>query len=137
MSTNLSEKSEQLFAEMRAANQLMTDFVQEHASEVAGAISQLVPFICEQCNLSGLQHSLNVVNMTFASVALDVIKSRNKIDDDTALCLPVDATEMQFALYNLSRFLKSFESICNLIERNHKTPAFKLSRNCFNKEESI
>ena len=81
MSTNLSEKNDQLFAEMRAANQLMTDFVKENASEVAGAISQLVPFICEQCNLSGLQHSLNVVNMTFASVALDVIKSRNKTVD--------------------------------------------------------
>ena len=136
MSTNQSEKDVKL-AEIYAAHKLMTDFVKENASGVANAICNLVPFLCEECNLSGLKSSLNVVNITFATVALNVIKSRNEIDDDTALCLPVDATEMQNALYDLSRFLKKFSSLASLIERNGEMPAFKMSINCYDQVDSV
>ena len=137
MSTNLSEKDAKTLAEIRAAHQLMTDFVKENASGVASAICDLVPFLCSECNMSMLKSSLNVVNITFATVALNVIKSRNEIDDDTALCLPADAMEMQNALYDLSRFLKKFSSLASLIERNGEMPAFKMSISCYDQVDSV
>ena len=51
--------------------------------------------------------------------------------------LPVDAMEMQGALYTLSRFFKAFHDMGSLIERNEKLPAFSMSINAFDKVDSI
>ena len=96
---------------------------------ISFALSDIVPFICGECNLSNLKDSLNTVNLTFASVALNVIKQRNEAEGDTytPMCLPCDATEMNNALYDLSRFLKKFKRLGSLLERNEEMPAFRMA----------
>ena len=127
-----------ILAERMAAHQLMTQFVKDNASEVAHAISELVPFICGEADLSSLKSDLNTVNITFATVALDVIRSRNNDDrEGIPLCLPVDALEMQNALYELSRFFKMFAPMAALFEQNKDMPAFKMSISCFDTVDSL
>lgn len=69
--------------------------------------------------------------MTFASIALNVIKQRNESEAEghkcMPLCLPADATEMDNALYDLSRFLKKFDRLGSLLERNEEMPAFRMA----------
>ena len=131
-------KMDTILAERMAAHQLMTQFVKDNASEVAHAISELVPFICGEANLSSLKSDLNTVNITFATVALDVIRSRNNEDKEgVPLCLPVDALEMQNALYELSRFFKMFAPMADLFELNKDMPAFKMSISCFDTVDSL
>ena len=131
-------KMDTILAERMAANQLMTQFVKDNASEVAHAISELVPFICGEADLSSLKSDLNTVNITFATVALDVIRSRNNEDrEGIPLCLPVDALEMQNALYELSRFFKMFAPMAALFEQNKDMPAFKMSISCFDTVDSL
>ena len=131
-------KMDTILAERMAAHQLMTQFVKDNASEVAHAISELVPFICGEADLSSLKSDLNTVNITFATVALDVIRSRNNEDrEGIPLCLPVDALEMQNALYELSRFFKMFAPMANLFEQNKDMPAFKMSISCFDTVDSL
>ena len=131
-------KMDTILAERMAAHQLMTQFVKDNASEVAHAISELVPFICGEANLSSLKSDLNTVNITFATVALDVIRSRNNEDrEGVPLCLPADALEMQNALYELSRFFKMFAPMADLFELNKDMPAFKMSISCFDTVDSL
>lgn len=131
-------KMDTILAERMAAHQLMTQFVKDNASEVAHAISELVPFICGEADLSSLKSDLNTVNITFATVALDVIRSRNNEDrEGIPLCLPVDALEMQNALYELSRFFKMFAPMADLFEQNKDMPAFKMSISCFDTVDSL
>ena len=131
-------KMDTILAERMAAHQLMTQFVKDNASEVAHAISELVPFICGEADLSSLKSDLNTVNITFATVALDVIRSRNNEDrEGIPLCLPVDALEMQNALYELSRFFKMFAPMAALFEQNKDMPAFKMSISCFDTVDSL
>ena len=127
------------YANRIAAHQLMTQWVKDNAEDVAHAISTLTPFICGQCSVSGMKNLLNTVNVTFATVALDVIRSRNENEDgdDSCLCLPVDATEMQNTLYELSRFLKMFAPMGNLMERNQKMPAFRMSISAYDRVDSV
>ena len=89
--------------------------------------------------MSELKSSLNVVNITFATVALDVIRVRNEQENGNGmtLCLPVDAMEMQNALYDLSRFMKMFEPLASYIERNGEMPAFKMSISCYDQVDSV
>ena len=68
-------KMDTILAERMAAHQLMTQFVKDNASEVAHVISELVPFICGEADLSSLKSDLNTVNITFATVALYVTKT--------------------------------------------------------------
>jgi hypothetical protein len=98
-----------------------------------------VPFICGECNLSDLKDRLNTVNVTFASVALDVIRVRNEQENGNGmtLCLPVDAMEMQNALYDLSRLLKKFNRLGSLLERNEEMPAFRMAISNDNDVDSI
>lgn len=139
MSNQELNQAKQALAEMQAAHQLMTQWVKDNAGEVAGAISTMVPFICGECNTSDLANAMNVVNIVFANVALDVIKSRNKMGDDSdqCLCLPADACSMQNAIDTLSRFLNKFDRMGRIIENNEKMPAFKLSISSYDQVDSI
>jgi hypothetical protein len=71
------------------------------------------------------------VNVTFASVALNVIKQRNEAEADgnkhMQMCLPCDATTMDNALYDLSRFMRKFNRLGSLLERNEEMPAFRMA----------
>lgn len=103
MSTDLTKEEKLEIAQREAAHQLMTKFVTENAAEVAHVLETLVPFINGESSLSDLRSDMNTVNITFATVALDVIKSRNESDGKgvNPLSLPVDARQMQNALYDL------------------------------------
>lgn len=139
MSTNFTEEEKLEIANRSAAHQLMTQFVKENAAEVAHVLEKLVPFINGESSLSDLKGDMNTVNITFATVALDVIKLRNDSDGKgvNPLSLPVDATQMRNALYDLSRFFKAFSPLASYIEGNSEMPAFKMSMNCFDTVDSV
>ena len=129
--STLSPEQQKRIADKQATAMLMEQWVKDNVREIAFALSDIVPFICGECNLSNLKDSLNTVNVTFASVALNVIKQRNEAeaedDKHTPMCLPCDATEMDNALYDLSRFLKKFKRLGSLLERNEEMPAFRMA----------
>lgn len=139
MSTDLTKEEKLEIAQREAAHQLMTKFVTENAAEVAHVLETLVPFINGESSLSDLRSDMNTVNITFATVALDVIKSRNESDGKgvNPLSLPVDARQMQNALYDLSRFFKTFGPLASFIEGNEDMPAFKMCNSCFDTVDSL
>ena len=128
-------------ADNQATAMLMEQWVRDNVKEIAYALSDIVPFICSECNLSDLKDRLNTVNVTFASVALNVIKQRNEAEADgnkhMPLCLPADATEMDNALYDLSRFMRKFNRLGSLLERNEGMPAFRMAINNDDDVDSI
>ena len=129
--SSLSPEMQKRMADNQATAMLMEQWVRDNVKEIAFALSDIVPFICGECNLSDLKDRLNTVNVTFASVALNVIKQRNEANAEDnnhmPMCLPADATEMDNALYDLSRFMKKFNRLGSLLERNEETPAFRMT----------
>ena len=129
--SSLSPEQLKRMADNQATAMLMEQWVRDNVKEIAFALSDIVPFICGECNLSNLKDMLNTVNVTFASVALNVIKQRNQTEEEgnkhTPMCLPSDATEMDNALYDLSRFMKKFNRLGSLLERNEEMPAFRMA----------
>ena len=127
--SSLSPEQLKRMADNQATAMLMEQWVRDNVKEIAFALLDIVPFICGECNLSNLKDRMNTVNVTFASVALDVIKVRNEQENGNGmtLCLPVDAMEMQNALYDLSRFMKKFNRLGSLLERNETMPAFRMA----------
>ena len=143
MKQDSSFSPEQLkrMADNQATALLMEQWVRDNVKEIAFALLDIVPFICGECDLSDLKDRMNTVNVTFASVALNVIKQRNQTEEEdnkyTPMCLPADATEMDNALYDLSRFMKKFNRLGSLLERNEKMPAFRMAINNDNDVDSI
>ena len=133
MKQDSSFSPEQLkrMADNQATAMLMEQWVRDNVKEIAFALLDIVPFICGECDLSDLKDMMNTVNVTFASLALNVIKQRNESEADgnkhMPMCLPCDATEMDNALYDLSRFMKKFNRLGSLLERNEKMPAFRMA----------
>ena len=127
--SSLSPEMQKRMADNQATAMLMEQWVKDNVKEVAYALSDIVPFVCSECNLSDLKDRLNTVNVTFASVALNVIKQRNESDENKhmPMCLPCDATEMDNALYDLSRFMRKFNRLGSLLERNEEMPAFRMA----------
>ena len=130
-----------MIAERSAARMLMEQWVKENVSEMAHALMELCPFICSECTRKGLQEALNTVNITFATVALEVVKQRNESEAEgnkrMPLCLPADAIEMQNALYDFSRFMKKFAGMAHLMEHNEEMPAFRMSITAYDQVDSI
>ena len=128
---SLNHETQKRMADKQETAMLMEQWVRDNAKEVAFALSDLVPFICDECNLSDLKDWLNIVGVTFASVALNVIKQRKEAETESnkhiPMCLPCDATAMDMTLYNLSRFMKKFNRLGSLLERNEETPAFRMT----------
>ena len=127
--SSLSHEQLKRIADNQATAILMEQWVRDNVKEIAFALSDIVPFICGECDLSDLKDRMNTVNVTFASVALNVIKQRNESDENKhmPMCLPCDATEMDNALYDLSRFMKKFNRLGSLLERNETMPAFRMA----------
>ena len=129
--SSLSPEMQKRMADNQATAMLMEQWVRDNVKEIAFALSDIVPFICGECNLSDLKDRLNTVNVTFASVALNVIKQRNEAEAEgnkhMPMCLPADATEMDNALYDLSRFMRKFNRLGSLLERNEEMPAFRMA----------
>ena len=127
--SSLSPEQLKRMADNQATAMLMEQWVRDNVKEIAFALSDIVPFICGECNLSDLKDRMNTVNVTFASVALNVIKQRNEAEGNKnmPMCLPCDATEMDNALYDLSRFMKKFNRLGSLLARNETMPAFRMA----------
>jgi hypothetical protein len=127
--STLSPEQLKRMADNQATAMLMEQWVRDNVKEIAFALLDIVPFICGECNLSDLKDRMNTVNVTFASVALNVIKQRNQADENKhmPMCLPCDATAMDNALYDLSRFMRKFNRLGSLLERNEKMPAFRMA----------
>ena len=139
--SSLIPEPQKEIAERHAAFMLMEQWVKDNVEALASVLLDLIPFICGECGRSALKDHLNTVNITFASIALNVIKQRNESeaagDKCTPLCLPADATEMDDALYNLSRFLKKFNSLGLLLESNEEMPAFRMAISMFDEVDSV
>ena len=106
MCTKVENQSERS-AERKAARMLMMDFVANNPGEIVDAIEDLIPFLGSICDLSSIKSLMNVVNVTFASVALDVIKSSSNGDEGERKLLPVDAdtTELENIMRQKMPFL--------------------------------
>ena len=133
MSTNLSEKDVKTLAEIRAAHQLMQNWVRENVNEVANALEELIPFMIGECNLADLNRDLNIVNTTFATIALEVIKANNRDSND--LCLPVDANRMQNTIYDLTKFFRILNRLDTMLQINRDNPAFRMCMSAFDEVE--
>lgn len=114
-------------AQHKAAHLLMKEYVENNASYVADILESILPFFNE-CTYAGLQKSMNTVNVTFASVALDVIKSTWETDADSTdrLVLPVDAIDMKNAIFYLSKIIGKLRMISCLAENQKDYPAIKM-----------
>ena len=128
----VSPEIQKLVAERNAAHMLMKQWLLENADEMASIICHIVPFINGDCDMEDLNKSMNVVNIAFATIALEVIKAKNR---NEPLCLPVDATEMQNAIFDLTNFLKTMDSFGNMLRRYEDLPAFKMSLSAYGETE--
>ena len=139
--STLSPEMQKRIADNQATAMLMEQWVRDNVREIAFALSDLVPFLCFECDLSNLKDCLNTVNVTFASVALNVIKQRNEAEsggnEHMPMCLPCDASAMNDTLYELSRFMKKFNRLGSLLERNKEMPAFRMAVDNDNDVDSI
>lgn len=122
-------------AERAAAQKLLTEFLTSNAPYFVSAFETVIPFF-NTCSMSGLKSAINVVNVTFASIALDVINSRFTTDDDgDRQYLPVDATEMKDAIYYLSKLIDSLTRLAAIFEDNYEHPAIRMCNRAFGKAE--
>ena len=130
--SNKSEKWEADMAQKNAARTLMDAYIAKNPSRVTTAIENIIPFFSE-CSLSGLQDAMNTVNVAIASVALKVIEDVAEYGDgDTSerSYLPVDAKEMQSAVYYLTKFIRllgPLYALCN----DRDVPAIEMTDRAF------
>lgn len=81
---------------------------------------------------------MNTVNVTFASIALEVIKSVSKDDDLlNRKYLPVDANQMQSSMYYLSKIIDLMRPVYFFVDKNKDNPAFEMCDKAFSKEELV
>ena len=125
------EKWETKVAQENAARLLLENYITSHPAEIAGCIERVVPFLYE-CPLVGLQQAMNTVNATFASVALDIIKSHAN-DEESLAELPADAEDMKTAICYLSRFIELFGPLSALARSGD--PAIRMCYKVFGKIE--
>lgn len=134
MEKNQEKKSQDnVLAERTAAHMLMMNWVKENAGEVANALEDLIPFMVGECNLTNLNSDLNIVNTTFATIALEVIKANNRDSND--LCLPVDANRMQNTIYDLTKFFRILSRLDTMLQINRDNPAFRMCMSAFDEVE--
>ena len=114
-------------AQRNAAHLLMKEYVKNNADSVASVLESILPFF-QECTYAGLQSSMNTVNVTFASVALDVIKStwETEAESSNRLCLPADANDMKIAIYYLSKIIDKLGLLSCMAENHKDDPAIKM-----------
>lgn len=132
-----NQSLENLNNEKIAAHTLLEKFVAENPNKIAHVLSSLIAFYGE-CSQSGLKSAMNTVNVTFASVALDVVKTASLDEgDEGKQYLPVDANEMKISIYYLSKLIKNLDQLSALIENNQSNPAIRLCKNAFSEIEEL
>jgi len=132
--SNKKEKWEADMAEKNAARTLLKEYISSHPQDIMFAIEELIPFFSE-CSLAGLQDAMNTVNVAIASVALKVIEDVAEYGDEDSSdrsYLPVDAKELQSAVYYLTKFIRLLGPLSNLCS-NDKVPAIEMTDRAFSK----
>lgn len=131
-----SKKWDETFAQREAAGMLFCEFVKKNPEAIMCAMQRIIPFFKSDCSISDMRGFLNVVNVTFATVALDVIKSSMlEPDDPQRQLLPVNADDMRTAIFHLTRIMDALEPLAKMIERFGNDPSFKMMSEAFSKEE--
>ena len=131
---NKNEKWEADIAQKNAARTLLKQYIAEHPQDIMFAIEELIPFFSE-CSYSGLQDAMNTVNVAIASVSLKVIEDVAEYGDGDSserTYLPVDAKEMQSAIYYLTKFVRLLDPLSRLCG-NRKVPAIEMTGRAFTK----
>ena len=131
---NNNEKREAGIAKKNAARTLLKQYIAEHPSDIMFAIEELIPFFSE-CSYSGLQDAMNTVNVAIASISLKVIEDIAEHGDEEISersYLPVDAKEMQSAVYYLTKFIRLLGPLSHLCG-NEKVPAIEMTDRAFTK----
>jgi hypothetical protein len=131
---NNNEKWEADIAQKNAARTLLQQYIAEHPQDIMFAIEELIPFFSE-CSYSGLQGAMNTVNVAIASVSLKVIEDIAEHGDEESperSYLPVDAREMQSAVYYLTKFVRLLGPLSHLCG-NDKVPAIVMTNRAFSK----
>ena len=124
--------------EQRAAHMLMTDYVKNHADEVATVLEPIIAKWFE-VTYESLKDNLGVVSQVFAGVALELIDHNSELDpdDNDNMILPVGAKTMNSTIEELSKFIHSVRSLfILLIDKNINDPAFDMVRKAFYKYEA-
>jgi len=130
---NKDEKWEADIAQKNAARTLLKQYIAEHPQDIMFAIEELIPFFSE-CTYSGLQDAMNTVNVAIASISLKVIEdiAENGDEDSDRSYLPVDAKQMQSAVYYLTKFIRLLGPLSHLCG-NDKVPAIEMTDKAFSK----
>ena len=128
-----NEKWEADIAQKNAARTLLKQYIAEHPQDIMFAIEELIPFFSE-CTYSGLQDAMNTVNVAIASISLKVIEdiAENGDEDSDRSYLPVDAKQMQSAVYYLTKFIRLLGPLSHLCG-NDKVPAIEMTDKAFSK----
>lgn len=130
--SNKNEKWEKDIAKKNAARELLKSYIVSHPQDVMFAVENLVPFFCD-CSYAGLQDAMNTINVAIASVSLKVIEDIAEYGDgeDTERSfLPVDAKEMQSAVYYLTKFVRLLGPLSHLLS-NKEVPAIDMTDEAF------
>lgn len=128
------EKREAEWAEKNAARTLLLEYITSHPKEIMFAIEEIIPFFSE-CTLAGLQDAMNTVNVAIASIALKVIEDVAEYGDEDnseRSYLPVDAKEMQTAVYYLTKFIRLLGPLSHICSKRD-IPAIKMTDQAFSK----
>ena len=129
-----NEKWEADIAQKNAARTLLKQYIAEHPQDIMFAIEELIPFFSE-CTLAELQDAMNTVNVAIASIALKVIEDVAEYGDEDnseRSYLPVDAKEMQSAVYYLTKFIRLLGPLSNICSKR-EIPAIKMTDQAFSK----
>lgn len=131
--SNKQEKWEADMAEKNAARTLLKEYITSHPQDVMRSIEELIPFFSE-CSLAGLQDAMNTVNVAIASVALKVIEDVAEYGEESneRSFLPVDAKELQSAVYYLTKFIRLLGPLSNMCS-DKKIPAIDMTDRAFGK----
>ena len=118
-------------AQKKPATSLVKQSIAEQPQDIMFAIEELIPFFSE-CSLSGLQTAMNTVNVAIASISLKVIEDIAEYgeEDSNRTFLPVDAKEMQSAVFYLTKFVRLLGPLSALCS-NHKIPAIDMTDKAF------
>ena len=129
-----NEKWENDIAQKNAARTLLKQYIAQNPQDIMYAIEELIPFF-NDCSFAGLQDAMNTINAAIASISLKVIEDIAEYGDEASSersYLPVDAKEMQSAVYYLTKFVRLLGPLSHVCS-NTKNPAIEMTERAFSK----
>ena len=117
--------------EKEAARLLMTNYVERNIREFVMALIDLVPFFDEH-TVGSLKGATNIVNATFATIALDVVEDlyNKDFDDPDRRLLPYSPRDMESAIRSLTGLVRSINYLGHLLDKP-EDPAINTCRKAY------